>query len=190
VRGCGQAFFPGEEGAGRSRGALRSGQPVGQAAREHAPLRRRAAVLLSAPTLGEGDEVSNLSTTPAPPFGHGLSYTTFEHTDLTVPRPSPTDGPFTVSVRVTNTGRRRRDVVQLYGRDLVGSVTRPVAALLGYRRVHLAPGESVTVEFTVPDHTARVLRPLADPCVEPGDVELWVGTSARRRHAGSDHIGR
>ena len=47
------------------------------------------------PALGEGDEVSNLSTTPAAPFGHGLSYTTFEHTDLTVPPVVPTDGALT-----------------------------------------------------------------------------------------------
>jgi beta-glucosidase len=74
------------------RGAVRSGQPLGQASRESAPILRCPAVLLPAPGVGWRDEVTNLSSTPALPFGHGLSYTTFEHTDLTVsPRHRPTE---------------------------------------------------------------------------------------------------
>src|SRR6185369_322122 len=108
-------------------------------------------------------------------------YTTFEHTDLTVSTQAPTDGAFTVSVGVTNIGAvAGDDVVQLYGRDVVGSVTRPVAALVGYRRVHLAPGESVTVEFTVPTTRLAFSDRSLTRVVEPGEVELWVGTSARR----------
>jgi hypothetical protein len=87
-----------------------------------------------------------------------------------------------VSVRVTNAGPRDgADVVQLYGHDLVASVTRPVAQLLGYRRVHLAAGEAVTVTFTVP--TTRLAFSDRDlvRVVEPGDVELWVGSSCAVR---------
>ena len=72
------------------------------------------------------------------------------------------------------------DVVQLYGRDPVASVTRPVAQLLGYRRVHLEPGRSVTVELTVPTTRLAFSDRSLTRIVEPGEVELWVGTSARR----------
>jgi len=133
------------------------------------------------PTLGAGNEVTNLPATPVAPFGHGLSYTTFAYTDLTVPVTVPTDGAVAVTVRVTNTGAvAGDDVVQLYGRDLVASVTRPVAQLLGYRRVHLAPGQSVTVELTVPTTRLAFSDRSFTRVVEPGDIEVWVGTSAQR----------
>ena len=147
-----QAFFPGEEGSGAIAGVL-SGR-VNPSGKLPVSLPRSAGAQPYSylhPTLGEGAEVTNLSSTPAAPFGHGLSYTTFTHTDLVVPSVVVTDGALTVTVRATNTGTMHgHDVVQLYGRDLVGSVTRPVAQLLGYRRVRLAAGESVVVEFAVP----------------------------------------
>ncbi len=71
-------------------------------------------------------------------------------------------------------------MVQLYGHDLVGSVTRPVAQLLGYQRVHLEPGQSVTVELTVPTTRLAFSDRTLTRVVEPGEVELWVGTSAKR----------
>jgi beta-glucosidase len=98
-----------------------------------------------------------------------------------VPGTAPTSGAVQVTVRVTNTGAvAGDDVVQLYGRDVVASVTRPVAQLLGYRRVHLEPGQSVTVELTVPTTRLAFSDRTFTRVVEPGDVELWVGTSARR----------
>jgi beta-xylosidase len=177
-----QAFFPGEEGAGAIAGVLSgrvnpSGKlpvslPASAGAQPYSYLH---------PTLGEGSEVTNLPATPAAPFGHGLSYTTFEHADLTVPATVPTDGTLPVTVRVTNTGAvAGDDVVQLYGRDLVASVTRPVAQLLGYRRVHLEPGQSVTVELAVPTTRLAFSDRTLTRIVEPGEVEVWVGTSTRR----------
>ncbi|PJI90988.1 beta-glucosidase [Luteimicrobium subarcticum] len=177
-----QAFFPGEEGGGAVAGVL-SGRvnPSG-----HLPVslpRPAGAQPYSYlhPALGAGDEVSNLATVPAAPFGHGLSYTTFAYDDLVVVPESPTGCPLDVSVRVTNTGDRAgADVVQLYGHDVVASVTRPVAQLLGFARVDLGPGESVTVTLSVPParlaFSDRALRRV----VEPGDLELWCGSSADR----------
>ncbi|GAB3843020.1 glycoside hydrolase family 3 N-terminal domain-containing protein [Micromonospora andamanensis] len=177
-----QTFFPGEEGAGAIAGVL-SGR-VNPSGRLPVSLPRSAGAQPYSylhPTLGDGNEVTNLLATPAAPFGHGLSYTTFAYSDLTVPATVPTDGALTVSVRVTNTGGvAGDDVVQLYGRDLVASVTRPVAQLLGYQRVRLAPGQAVTVTLTVPTTRLAFSDRSLTRVVEPGDVDLWVGTSARR----------
>ncbi|MEU8423521.1 glycoside hydrolase family 3 N-terminal domain-containing protein [Micromonospora sp. NPDC048835] len=177
-----QAFFPGEEGAGAIAGVL-SGR-VNPSGRLPVTLPGSAGAQPYSylhPTLGEGNEVTNLSTTPVAPFGHGLSYTTFAYSDLVVPATVATDGAVAVTVRVTNTGTvAGDDVVQLYGRDLVASVTRPVAQLLGYRRVHLEPGGSVTVELTVPTSRLAFSDRTFTRVVEPGAVELWVGTSVRR----------
>jgi beta-glucosidase len=177
-----QTFFPGEEGAGAIAGVL-SGR-VNPSGRLPLSLPRGAGALPYSylhPLLGEGDEVSNLSTTPPAEFGHGLSYTSFEYDALDVAAATPTDGSLRASVRVTNTGDRAGDeVVQLYVHDVVGSVTRPVAQLVGFRRVHLDAGQSAVVTLDVP--TARVAfsdRAL-NRVVEPGDLEVWVGTSSKR----------
>lgn len=177
-----QAFFPGEEGAEAVAGVL-SGR-INPSGRLPVSLPRSAGAqpysYLHA-ALGEGDEVTNLATTPAAPFGFGLSYTTFAYNDLGVAEEVPTDGALAVTVKVTNTGSvAGDDVVQLYGRDVVGSVTRPVAQLLGYHRLHLAPGQSATVRFEVPTTRLAFTDRTFTRVVEPGDVELWVGTSAHR----------
>lgn len=177
-----QAFFPGEEGSPAIAGVL-SGRvnPSGKLPVSMPGSAGAQPYSYLHPTLGEGSEVTNLSATPTAPFGHGLSYTTFEYADLTAPGTVPTDGALRVNVRVTNTGAvAGDDVVQLYGRDPVASVTRPVAQLLGYRRVHLEPGQSVTVELTVPTTRLAFSDRTLTRVVEPGDVELWVGTSVRR----------
>ncbi|GAB3070876.1 beta-xylosidase/alpha-l-arabinosidase [Micromonospora schwarzwaldensis] len=177
-----QAFFPGEEGAAAIAGVL-SGR-VNPSGRLPVSLPGSAGAQPYSylhPALGQGSEVTNLPALPVAPFGHGLSYTTFAYTDLAVPATAPTDGALRVTVRVTNTGAvAGDDVVQLYGRDLVASVTRPVAQLLGYRRVRLEPGQSVTVALTVPTTRLAFSDRTLTRVVEPGEVEVWVGTSVRR----------
>ncbi len=177
-----QAFFPGEEGAGAVAGVL-SGR-VNPSGRLPVSLPRPAGAQPYSylhVALGEGDEVTNLASTPAAPFGFGLSYTTFGYDGLAVPDQVSTDSSLPVSVVVTNTGSvAGDDVVQLYGRDLVGSVTRPVAQLLGYQRIHLLPGQSTTVRFTVPTTRLAFTDRTYTRVVEPGEIELWVGTSAQR----------
>jgi beta-glucosidase len=118
--------------------------------------------------------------TPLYPFGHGLSYTTFSYS---APRLSAArvaaSASLTVSVDVTNTGTRDGDeVVQLYVRDDVASVTRPVRELRGFERITLRPGETRTVTFTIgPDDLAMYdLR--MDRVVEHGTFTVWVGTSS------------
>ncbi|MEU5671260.1 glycoside hydrolase family 3 N-terminal domain-containing protein [Micromonospora sp. NPDC047753] len=183
-----QAFFPGEEGAGAIAGVL-SGR-VNPSGRLPVSLPRSAGAQPYSylhPTLGTGNEVTNLPATPVAPFGHGLSYTTFAYSELTVPSTTPTSGAVEVTVRVTNTGAfAGDDVVQLYGRDVVASVTRPVAQLLGYRRVHLEPGQSVTVELTVPTTRLAFSDRTFTRVVEPGDVELRGGGRVRPTPARPD----
>ena len=94
---------------------------------------------------------TDVSNDPLYPFGFGLSYTTFTYSD---PKLSATemgrDGQLRVSVTVTNSGRRAgAEIVQLYVRDLVGSVTRPVKELKGFERVELQPGQAREVTFTI-----------------------------------------
>ncbi len=127
--------------------------------------------------LGGPSDVTSTDSTPLRPFGFGLSYTTFAYTDLAVDGEVAAGGSFAAAVRVTNTGTvAGSDVVQLYGRDLVGSVTRPVAQLLAYRRVVLEPGESALVTFDVPTTRLAFADRRAVRVVEPGDVEVWVGS--------------
>ena len=120
------------------------------------------------------------SKEPLFPFGHGLSYTTFEYSAPTVsPARIGPAGRAEVSVTVTNTGRRAGDeIVQLYIRDLVSSVTRPVKELKDFRRISLAPGERKTVTFTVTPDKLSFLDLNMNRTVEPGFFDIMVGTSS------------
>ncbi|HXG68359.1 MAG TPA: glycoside hydrolase family 3 N-terminal domain-containing protein, partial [Blastocatellia bacterium] len=117
---------------------------------------------------------------PLFPFGYGLSYTTFAYSNLQVtPAQIGPDGRAEVSVTVTNTGRRAGDeVVQLYIRDLVSSVTRPVMELKDFRRITLAPGESKTVNFMITPDKLSFLDLHMNRVVEPGGFDIMVGTSS------------
>jgi beta-glucosidase len=117
---------------------------------------------------------------PAWPFGYGLSYTTFKYGDPTVsPASIAPNGHTTASVTVTNTGKRASDeVVQLYIHDLVSSVTRPVQELKGFRRIHLAPGESKKVDFPIGFEELSFYDAKMKRVVEPGRFEIMVGGSS------------
>jgi len=118
--------------------------------------------------------------TPLYPFGHGLSYTTFEYGAPTVsPATIPPDGEVTVTVTVRNAGLRAgTEVVQLYLRDDFASVTRPVKELRGFQRVPLEPGEAKTVTFTLgPDDLAFYGQDM-QRVVEPGAFTVFVGGSS------------
>jgi beta-glucosidase len=173
-----QAFFPGEEGGPAVVGVL-SGR-VNPSGRLPVSLPRSAGAQPFSylhPALGGNGDVSNLASSPALPFGHGLSFTSFRHDVLEV-RASSTCEPVVVRVRVTNTGARAgADVVQLYGRDVVGSLTRPVAQLLGFHRLHLEPGVSAEVTLTVPPARLAFTDRSGRRVVEPGELRVWVGTS-------------
>lgn len=110
-------------------------------------------------------------------FGHGLSYTSFDYSDITLSAPSfAGDGSLTASVTVTNTGAvAGTETVQLYIRDLVGSVTRPVKQLKDFTRVTLGPGASETVSFTIGKETLPFWRQDMTFGPEAGDFKLFIG---------------
>jgi beta-glucosidase len=117
---------------------------------------------------------------PLFPFGFGLSYTTFAYSNLKVnPARITKDNSAKVSVTVTNTGKRAGDeIVQLYIRDLVSSVTRPIMELKDFKRISLAPGESKTVEFTITHDKLSFLDMNLREVVETGWFDIMVGTSS------------
>ena len=119
---------------------------------------------------------------PLFPFGFGLSYTTFAYSNLKInPAKISATESTKVSVTVTNSGKRAGDeIVQLYIRDLVSSVTRPIMELKDFKRISLAPGESKTVEFVITPDKLSFLDVNMKSVVEPGWFDIMVGTSSAK----------
>jgi beta-glucosidase len=124
---------------------------------------------------------SDAPNTPLYPFGFGLSYTTFAYSDLRLDRKEMArDGEVKASVTLTNSGAKAgAEVVQLYVRDLVGSVTRPVLELKGFQKVELKPGESREVTFTLKPSDLAFYTGAGKWEAEPGDFEVFVGGNSR-----------
>jgi len=123
----------------------------------------------------------DVSNEPLYPFGYGLSYTTFSYGDIALSKNQikPTDK-ITASVNVTNTGTREgKEVVQLYIRDMVGSVTRPVKELKGFQKISLQPGESKTVSFTISVNDLKFYNSDLKFVAEPGDFKLMIGGNSK-----------
>lgn len=118
---------------------------------------------------------------PLYPFGFGLSYTTFSYGDVTLSATEMTArDTVTASIEVTNTGTRDgAEVVQLYIRDVVGSITRPVKELRGFEKVFLKAGEKKTVTFTISAHTLSFYNADLKWVAEPGDFEIQIGTNSQ-----------
>lgn len=118
--------------------------------------------------------------TPLYPFGYGLSYTTFEIRNLRMnTNVLDKKGKITLTAEITNTGTcEGEQVVQLYIRDLVGSVTRPVKELRGFEKVSLQPKEIKTVSFTITPETISMYDLKMDYGPEPGDFKVWVAVNA------------
>jgi len=113
---------------------------------------------------------------PLFPFGFGLSYTTFEYSDISL-------NGRTASVTVTNTGDYDADeIVQLYIHDVVASITRPVRELKGFERIHLKKGESKVVTFEIKDELLKFYNSNLDYVLEPGDFEIMIGPDSSLEH--------
>jgi beta-glucosidase len=118
---------------------------------------------------------------PLYPFGFGLSYANFEYSDLSLSAEEIEMGhELTISARVSNTGDMAADeVVQLYVRDLVGSVTRPVRELKGFSKIHLEPGESQMVSFELSADDLEFFGRNMKEVVEAGEFQVWIGGSSK-----------
>ncbi len=119
---------------------------------------------------------------PLFPFGHGLSYTTFEYTDITFDKQTMLDSDtLTVNVTLGNTGKiSAKEIIQLYVKDLESSVIRPTKELRAFEKVTLAPGEETTIAFTLTKRAfAYYNTQLGDWHVESGDFEILIGASSQ-----------
>ncbi|HWF81244.1 MAG TPA: glycoside hydrolase family 3 N-terminal domain-containing protein [Streptosporangiaceae bacterium] len=203
-----QAFFPGQEGGGAIAGVLSGRVVPGGKLPVQMPLMRGSAQssYLAAPLAGQHSAVSTVDPTPLFPFGHGLSYTTFEYADLTVvpcreqehaqdrgPDTAPgsparigTDGAVEISCTVRNTGDLAgAEVLQLYLRDPVAQVARPVRSLAGFARVTLRPGQASRVTFRLHADRTCFHGVAGARIVEAGLIEVAIGASSAdlRLHA-------
>jgi beta-xylosidase len=195
-----QAFFPGQEGGGALAGVL-SGRivPSGKLPMELPLLAGAERPCYLAPLLGTRNDVSSVDPTPLFPFGHGLSYTEFEYSDLCV-RPADgsagtaiaTDGTAEVACTVRNAGARPgTEVVQLYLRDPVAQVIRPARYLAGFARVPLDPGQARRVVFRLHADRTAFTGLSGTRVVEPGLIEIAIGSSSAdlRLHGEMELVG-
>jgi beta-glucosidase len=130
---------------------------------------------------GRGDDYIDLTGQPLFPFGFGLSYTTFEYSNLSIePAEIQPAGSATVRFRVKNSGQRAGDeVAQLYVHDELASVARPVMQLEGFQRVHLEPGAEKMLSFTLSRRQLEMLDRDMRWVVEPGAFRIMVGSSSK-----------
>jgi beta-glucosidase len=123
----------------------------------------------------------DVTNEPLYPFGYGLSYTTFSYGDIKLSAPSFKAGEsIKATVTITNTGKYEgKEVAQLYTRDMVGSITRPVKELKSFQKISLKPGESREVTFTISAEDLKFYNAELQYVAEPGDFKLFIGTNSR-----------
>jgi len=176
------AWYPGEEG-GRAVADVLFGDynPAGRLPITFPMAEGQLPLVYNHKPTGRGDDYVDLTGQPLFPFGFGLSYTTFEYSDLRIePAEVSANGTATVRCRVRNTGPRAGDeVVQLYLRDELASVARPVMELAGFERVHLAPGEEREVTLAIGPDRLRMLGRDLHWVVEPGAFRVMIGSSSK-----------
>jgi beta-glucosidase len=187
------AWYPGEEGGhGVADVLFGDYNPAGRLPLTFAMSEGQLPLVYNHKPTGRGDDYLDLTGQPLFPFGYGLSYTTFEYSSLTIePAEIPPSGRATIKARVKNTGARAGDeVVQLYTRDLLASLARPVMQLAGFQRVSLKPGEEKEVAFELSRDQLQMLDRDMKWVVEPGTFRVLVGASSKDIRLRGDLIVR
>jgi beta-glucosidase len=176
------AWYPGEEG-GRAIADVLYGDanPAGRLPITFPLAEGQLPLTYNHKPTGRGDDYVDLTGHPAFPFGFGLTYTTFEYSALRIePAEIGAEGRVVIRFRVRNSGTRAGDEVpQLYVRDVLASVARPIMELKGFTRLRLEPGEAREVAFTLDASDLRMLDERMRWIVEPGIYRVMVGTSSR-----------
>ncbi len=175
-------WYPGEEGGNAVADVLFGDyNPAGRLPITFPVFEGQLPLVYNHKPTGRGDDYNNLTGQPLFPFGYGMSYTTFEYSDLKIDRNNiSTSDSTVVRCKITNTGKLAGDeVVQLYIRDELASVARPVIELKGFCRIHLNAGETKEVSFTVNPEMLSMLDIDMKKVVEPGDFRMMIGASSK-----------
>lgn len=131
-------------------------------------------------SLGNTSHYLDLGFTPQFPFGYGLTYTSFDYKNIRLSKDSLAPGDsIEITAEITNTGNRAgTEIVQLYIRDLVGDITRPVRELKGFQRLLLQPGEKKMVNFILYPENLAFHNQAMERVTEPGKFKVWIGRNA------------
>ena len=176
------AWYPGEQGGNAVADVLYGDyNPAGRLPMTWPVFEGQLPLVYNHKPTGRGDDYVDLTGQPLFPFGFGLSFTTFEYSDLSITpaQIGPRDTAI-VKLRVKNTGARAGDeVVQLYVKDLLASIARPVMQLERFGRVSLAPGEAKEITFTFGPDQMRMLDRDLKWIVEPGTFRVLIGASSK-----------
>lgn len=182
VHGIVDIWYPGEEG-GTALAQVLFGEynPAGRIPITFPVHEAQLPLVYNHKPTGRGDDYNNLSGLPLFPFGFGLSYTTFAYQNSKLDKKEMhANESTTLRFTITNTGKYAgEEVIQLYVRDVLSSVVRPVLELKGFQRIAMKAGETKEVFFTITPDMLRMLNATMDWVVEPGSFELLVGASSR-----------
>jgi beta-glucosidase len=176
------AWYPGEEGGNAVADVVFGDySPAGRLPVTFPVAEGQLPLVYNHKPTGRGDDYVDLTGQPAFPFGFGLSYTTFEYSDLVIePAGIGAGGSVTVRCVVRNTGDvAGGEVVQLYIRDILASVARPIMQLAGFRRIHLEPGERRAIEFRLTADDLTMLDESMRTVLEPGTFRIMIGASSK-----------
>ena len=182
VDGIVMAWYPGENGGNAVADVLFGDvNPAGRLPITFPVHEAQCPLYYNHKPTGRGDDYYNLTGQPLFPFGYGLSYAQYEYSDMTFSKNEiNTDGSIKVTCHVKNSGAVVGDeVVQLYIRDELASVARPITELKGFQRISLQPGEEKEVTFEVGTEQLQMLNKEMDWVVEPGDFRIMIGASSK-----------
>jgi beta-glucosidase len=174
-------WYPGEEGGNAVADVLFGDfNPAGRLPVTFPVAEGQLPLVYNHKPTGRNDDYRDLTGKPLFPFGYGLSYTSFEYGNLAFGKTSVAPGDSTlVSLTVKNTGTQGGDeVVQLYIRDLLSSVARPLKELKGFQRISLRSGEEKKVTFTITPVMLEMLNAKLERVTEPGDFRIMIGASS------------
>lgn len=175
-------WYPGEEGGNAVAQTLFGDyNPAGRLPITYPVHESQLPLVYNHKPTGRGDDYNNLSGEPLFPFGFGLSYTTFEYRNLKLSKKEiNATEKITASFTLQNTGNREGDeVAQLYIRDMLASVARPVLELKGFKRIRLKAGETKEVSFEITPDMFEMLNAEMKSVIEPGDFRIIIGSSSR-----------